>query len=251
MNKALLDAGHKDLSLNPGQENSLAALKASLESSSAVTSDSIASVARIVSVWPYKDRLAGLDALRCVARYHTAAKFADPQGRSLLDIAIQSSFADGEAPNENAVMMGARTIANLFGSADGRSLVSSNVDKILSFLERALGISGGDAIGQFNRNVLIAITTSAINLAVLVHKEKLLSPEQRRRLLLALGRVLKDQTDSEVLYRALVATGTILKASKAEGATIEGLYGMIDGAAKKSTEERVAGVADECKALVA
>lgn len=251
VNKALIDAGHKDLSLNPGQENSLEALKTSLESSTAVNSDSIASVARIVSAWPYKDRLAGLDALRCVARYHVAAKFTDSQGRSLLDITIQSSFADGEAPNENAVMMGARTIANLFGSADGRSLVSSNVDKILAFLDRTLGISGGDAIGKFNRNVLIAVTTSAINLAVLVHKEKLLSPEQRRRLLLALGKILKDQTDSEVLYRALVATGTILTASKAEGATIEGLYGMIDGAAKKSTEERVTGVADECKALVA
>lgn len=247
----MISSGRKDTALNPGQESALQSLKASLESSSAVSADSIAVAVKIVTEWPYGDRLAGLDVLRCLARYHTAAKFTDSQGRSLLDIAIESSLPSDEAANENAVMMGCRTIANLFASADGRSLISSNVNKVLAFLERTLGLDGSEAIGKFNRNVLIAVTTAAINLSVLVHKEKLLSPEQRRRLLLLAGAVVRDQTDSEILYRGLVALGTVLKASKAEAATIEGLYGLADGAAKKSDEERVKGVAEECKVLIA
>ncbi|KAL7948097.1 PFU domain-containing protein [Trichoderma barbatum] len=249
VNKTMVSSGRKDVALNPGEESNLQSAKAALDSSKAISAPTLNVILKIVTEWPYSDRLAGLDLLRCVARYPIAAQFKGPQNESLLDVAITSSIPDDFPPNENAAMMGARTIVNLFGSADGRSLASSQADKAISFLERVTGIKGGEPIGKFNRNVLVALTTVAVNYSVLVNKEKLLNPEQRRRLVAVLGAILKDQTDSEVLYRALVALGTILSTSKDEAKSL-GVAAWIEGAAGKNSEERIKGVANECLKVI-
>ncbi|KAM6535807.1 WD repeat protein Lub1 [Fusarium falciforme] len=204
---------------------------------------------RILTQWPYSDRLAGLDLLRCVAKYPLAAQFSDPEVGSLLDLAIAASLPEGEKPSDNAAMMGLRTLANMFSSANGRSIISAQSDKAIALLERVVGVST-DPIGPYNRNVLIATTTAAINLSVLVHRERLLTPDQRRRLAVVLGAILSrdGQTDSEVLYRALVALGTLLSASKAEIKGL-GVKGWIQGAASGSVEDRVKAVAAECAKL--
>ncbi|KAL5088887.1 hypothetical protein Trisim1_006033 [Trichoderma cf. simile WF8] len=249
VNKTMVSSGRKDVALNPGEEATLQSSKEALDSSKAITTPTLNVILKIVTEWPYADRLAGLDLLRCVARYPIAAQFKGPQDLTLLDIAVASSIPDDFPPNENAAMMGARTIANLFSSADGRSLASSKADKAISFLERVTGIKGGEPIGKFNRNVLVALTTVAVNYSVLVNKEKLLNPEQRRRLVTVLGTILKDQTDSEVLYRALVALGTILSTSKDEAKSL-GVAAWVEGAASKSSEERIKGVANECLKVI-
>ncbi|KAL6690634.1 PFU domain-containing protein [Trichoderma pleuroticola] len=249
VNKTMMSSGRKDVALNPGEDATLQSSKAALDASKAISTPTLNVILKIVTEWPYSDRLAGLDLLRCVARFPIAAQFKGPQNETLLDIAVVSSIPDDFPPNENAAMMGARTIANLFGSADGRSLASSQADKAISFLERVTGIKGGEPIGKFNRNVLVALTTVAVNYSVLVNKEKLLNPEQRRRLVTVLGTILKDQTDSEVLYRALVALGTILSTSKDEAKSL-GVAAWVEGAASKSSEERIKGVADECLKVI-
>ncbi|OTA04485.1 Doa1, WD protein required for ubiquitin-mediated proteolysis [Trichoderma parareesei] len=249
VNKTMISSGRKDVALNPGEESALLSVKAALESSKVIAVPELNVILKIVTEWPYSDRLAGLDLLRCVARFPIAAQFKGPLGESLMDIATASSIPDDIPPNEHAAMMGARTLANLFGSADGRSLMSSQADKAISFLERITGIKGGEPINKFNRNVLVAVATVAVNYSVLVNKEKLLSPEQRRRLVAVLGAVLKDQTDSETLYRALVALGTILSTSKDEAKSL-GVAAWVQGAANKSSEERIKGVATECLNLI-
>lgn len=203
---------------------------------------------RIVTQWPYGDRLPGLDVLRCMARYPLAAQYSGPQGKTLLDVAIGASVPDGEEPSENAAMMGARTVANLFGSADGRSLVSSQADRAMAFLERLAGIEGGGPVGKSNRNVAIALTTSLVNFAVLAQKEKLLSSTQRRRLVALAGAALEDQTDAEVLYRGLVALGTVL-GDTAEAAGGQDVGAWIRAAKDRCAEERVRSVVNECLGL--
>ncbi|RDA90314.1 hypothetical protein CP533_0395 [Ophiocordyceps camponoti-saundersi (nom. inval.)] len=244
INKNMISSGRKDAALNPGEESTLHSLRAVLETSKPIQPQSLGLIFKVVTQWPHSDRLAGLDLLRCVARYPVAAQYTSPRGMTLLEVAIDASFPSDAAPNENAVMMGARAVANLFGSAEGRSLVNSHADVIISFLERI----GSEGIGKFNRNLLIAITTSVINLAVLVYREKLLSDDQRRRLVDVVRAVLKDQTDSEVLYRALVAIGTMLEASAIEfkGSGVAELLLATKG---RCQEERVSSVADECLAL--
>ncbi|KAF7538110.1 hypothetical protein G7Z17_g12702 [Cylindrodendrum hubeiense] len=247
INKNMVSSGRKDAAFNPDEESILGALRESLESSKPIPPRALGLVVRLVTQWPYADRLPGLDLLRCVVKFPLAADFSDPQHGSLLELAVSASIpSDGTAPSENAAMMGLRTVANLFSSANGRSVVSAQADKAISFLERVTGVSGGEPIGPFNRNVLIAATTVAINLAVLAHRERLLSVEQRRRLVIVLGAILnKDQTDSEVLYRALVALGTVLSASTQESANL-GVAGWIKAAGARSSEDRVKAVAAEC-----
>lgn len=249
INKNMVSSGRKDAAFNPGEESALQSLRSALESSKAIPSGTLDLVVRIVTQWPYSDRLPGLDLLRCMAKYPVVAQLSDAQHGSLLDLAIASSIPGDSPPTENAVMMGARTMANLFGTADGRSLASSQADKAISFMERIVGIKGGDAIGKFNRNVLIAVTTSAVNFSVLVNKEKLLTTEQRLRLLVVLGAILKEQNDSEVLYRALVALGTILSGTTAEASNLGGVSAWVEQAEKTGSEDRVKALARECKKL--
>ncbi|PTB44856.1 hypothetical protein M441DRAFT_64536 [Trichoderma asperellum CBS 433.97] len=249
VNKTMISSGRKDVALNPGEESVLHSSKEALDSSKPISLPTLNVILKVVTEWPYADRLAGLDLLRCVARFPIAAQFKGPENETLIDIATASAVPDDFPPNENAAMMGARTIANLFGSADGRSLAKSDADKAISFLERIVGIKGGEPIGKFNRNVLVAVTTVAVNYSVLVNKEKLLGPEQRRRLVAVLGVILNDQTDSEVLYRALVALGTILSTSKDEAKSL-GVTAWVEGAATKSSEERIKGVVSECLKVI-
>ncbi|KAJ3466714.1 hypothetical protein MRS44_004278 [Fusarium solani] len=249
INKNMVSSGRKDAALNPSDESLLADLRSALESSRPVPQTALPLLVRILTQWPYSDRLAGLDLLRCVAKYPLAAQFSDPEVGSLLDLAIAASLPDGEKPSDNAAMMALRTLANMFSSANGRSIISAQSDKAIALLERVVGIST-DPIGPYNRNVLIATTTAAINLSVLVHRERLLTPDQRRRLAIVLGAILSrdGQTDSEVLYRALVALGTLLSASKAEIKGL-GVKEWIQGAASGSVEDRVKAVAAECAKL--
>ncbi|CAJ0544619.1 Ff.00g037070.m01.CDS01 [Fusarium sp. VM40] len=246
INKNMISSGRKDAALNPSDESTLSDLRTALESNKPVPQTAIPLLVRILTQWPYSDRLAGLDLLRCVVKYPLVAQFTDPSAGSLLDLAFAASLPQGETPNENAAMMGLRTVANIFSTANGRSVVSAQSDEAISFLERIIGVSS-EPIGPFNRNILIAATTVAINLSVLVHRERLLAPEQRRRLAILLGKILSQdgQTDSEVLYRALVALGTLLSASKAEAAKL-GIKGWIQSAVGRSSEERVKSVAAEC-----
>ncbi|TQV90812.1 polyubiquitin binding protein [Cordyceps javanica] len=253
VNKTMISSGRKDTALNPGEESSLDALRTALESSSSIPADALPSLVKVVTQWPYGDRLAGLDLLRCVARFHTVAKYKDAATQTtLVDLAITASLPSDETPpNENAAMMGARTLANLFSTADGRSLANARVDAVLSFLERVTGIRGGAAIGPHNRNLLIAATTVAINLAVLVNKEKLLSANERRRLLQVTGALLKGQSDSEVLYRGLVALGTVAATSRGDATAVPGISGWVKEASGKASEDRVRAVAAECAKIVA
>ena len=245
VNKNMVSSGRKDAALNPGEESLLQSLRQALESAKPIPPLALDLVVRIVTQWPYSDRLPGLDVLRCVAKYPAAAEYSDPQHGTMLDVAIGSSLPSDAPPGENAAMMGARTIANLFGSANGRSLISSHADQAVSFLERLAGAKGGDAVGETNRNIRIALSTSALNLSVLVHRERLLSAEQRRRVLVLLLRMLTRDADSEVLYRAAVALGTMLSASKAEAAGLD-VAAAVRAARERCPEERVRAAADEC-----
>ncbi|KAG5982182.1 hypothetical protein E4U55_002200 [Claviceps digitariae] len=248
VNKTMIASGRKDVALNPGEESVLQSLRRALENSQPIPVQSFDLVVRMVTAWPYGDRLAALDLLRCIVRYPSVAQFSDAQHGSALDLAMTFSITSDSPPNENAVMMGTRAIANICATVDGRSLITTQASKVIQYLERVVGTKGDDAIGQFNRNVLIAVTTSALNLSVLVNKEKLLTPDQRRRLVIVLGAALDGQTDSEVLYRGLVALGTLLASSK-EIMTGLAVGAWIQGAKDRATEDRVKAVANECLGL--
>ncbi|KAG6205420.1 hypothetical protein E4U35_002619 [Claviceps purpurea] len=249
VNKTLIASGRKDIALNPGEVTVLESLRQALENGQSIPVQSLGLVVRMVTTWPYGDRLAALDLLRCIARFPSVAQFSDAQHGTALDLAMAFSISSDSDPNENAVMMGTRAVANMCATADGRSLIISRANNVVQYLERVVGVKGGNAIGKFNRNLLIAVATSALNLSVLVDKEKLLTPDQRRRLIVVLGAILDEQSDSEVLYRGLIALGTLLVSAKEVTVGLE-VGAWIRGAKARATEDRVKAVADECLALL-
>lgn len=253
INKTMIASGRKDVALNPGEVEVLGDLRSALEASKAIPPRSIELVIRIVSSWDYADRLAGLDLLRCIARHHVVAQLSTPQFPSLIHLTVTSALppSEGEtAPNENAVMMGIRVIANIFATADGRSLANSQAEVAISFLERVVGARPGSTpIGKFNRNVLIASSTAALNYAVLVSRERLLTPKLQQRLFSVIGAVLADQTDAEVLYRGIVALGTLFSASPRAAGNLD-LKGWLKGAAERGSDDRILNVANETSRLL-
>ncbi|KAI0111136.1 ubiquitin homeostasis protein lub1 [Nemania sp. FL0031] len=256
VNSALVAAGRKGISLNPSSQSTLEALKQALESNNPVTDDlTISLVVMMCTQWDYSDRLAPLDLLRCIATSPATARFRSGEN-SPVKIAISAALEDipdGSQPNENCTMMALRTIANLFKTADGRKLLAqpSEASAAISFIGRVVGIRGQPAIGPFNRNLLLALTTVAINYAVLASKQLgSISTDNQIRLTSSLALVLQKQTDPEVIYRALVAVGTLITVIGKAAPEARSLSSSIKSAKERVSEARVQTIANECLSLL-
>lgn len=259
LNSALVAAGRKDYSLNPSAQHALAELRQTLEAGKPVTDETtINIVVMMCTQWDYTDRLAPLDVLRCIAPSPAVAKFQYPSAGSIVQVAVAGALdgvPPGSEPNENMAMMAARTIANLFKSAPGRKQIGSSksdVDTAISFFERVLGVGGRTApIGEFNRNLLVALATAMLNFAVLPSRESSCVARQAQvRLLDALVKILGKQSDGEVVFRALVATGTLITVVGPASPEAKSLKELIKGAGDRVADDRVKGVVAECLELI-
>ncbi|KAI1372528.1 PFU-domain-containing protein [Hypoxylon crocopeplum] len=257
VNAALVAAGRKDYSLNPPAQQALAAVRQRLEANQPVVDEgSINLVVMMCTQWDYSDRLAPLDLLRCIATSPASAKFRSANFGSLVQIAVSAALDGvpaGGQPNENYAMMAARAIVNLFRSTEGRRLLAQPAEglRVASFIDRVLGIGGQPAIGPFNRNLLVALTTSTLNLAVLASREPgNVSANVQVRLLTALARILQKQTDGEVVFRALVAAGTLITVIGKTAPEARSLSSPIALSKDRVSESRVKEVADECLSLL-
>ncbi|KAB5546935.1 PUL domain-containing protein [Coniochaeta sp. 2T2.1] len=278
VNTNLIASGNKQHALNPAQESTLKDLVSTLTAASGttkvpnITDAAVSLVIKLSTDWPYKDRLPGLDLLRCIAPSPALPRIHDSIVQTALSAALQPDADNPGTPiNENTVMMALRTITNLFASPAGRSFVANSAHDVLSTLERIVGVSegvpsqanaGAGPIGKTNRNVQIALTSAAFNytcLAYLQHKKNKdavdvaeVGVDVLALLCNILGRVINDQTDSEVLYRALMALGMVLAIGGEVRDTVRALDAekWIRDAIKKGAEQRVKDVGAECLAYL-
>ncbi|KAI4866456.1 PFU-domain-containing protein [Hypoxylon rubiginosum] len=257
VSSALVAAGRKEHSLNPPAQVALGAARRRLEAGEPVVDEgSISLIVMMCTQWDYSDRLAPLDLLRCLATSPAAARFKSSEFGSLVQIAVSAALdgiPPGGQPNENCAMMTARTIANLFRSTEGRKLLAqpSEALRVASFVDRVLGIGGQPAIGPFNRNLLVALTTAMVNFAVLGSREPgSISADVQVRFLTALARILQTQTDGEVVFRALVAAGTLITVIGKTAPEARSLSSPITSSKDRVSEPRVKEVADECLSLL-
>ncbi|KAF7955108.1 uncharacterized protein EAE97_000367 [Botrytis byssoidea] len=250
VNKALINDGQKGVSLNPEELEVLQTLRKHLESTGATnTSQSVSGgldlAIKLSTHWPYKDRLAGLDLLRLLAIAPETATFRTNDGQSIIDVFSQAAL-ESSPPSENHVMMAVRGFANLFDSTEGRQLATDNFDKVHDLIKTAIQAST-------NRNLLVAATTVYINYAVLFTET---DPdfEQVLAVLDTVTSILKTQVDSEVIYRGLVALGTLLTVGdeiREAGKDVYGVLTAVDGCVKKATDPRVKNVGKEIRELLA
>ncbi|KAH7311816.1 WD40-repeat-containing domain protein [Rhexocercosporidium sp. MPI-PUGE-AT-0058] len=250
LSQALVASGQKDLGLTSAEVSILNTLSKHLDTSGATAkSQSVEGglelIIKMVTTWPYKDRMPGLDLLRLLIVAPDTAKFDHPGG-NIVDLLLVGAV-ETDAPAENHVMMAIRAFANLFSSAEGRALAIKEFEKIQDTVSTAIKDST-------NRNLLVAATTVYINYAVLFLSDKdSASFEHVLAIVDTISKILSSQNDSEVIFRALVATGTILYLDDEIKCAAKDVYGVeksISTALVKATDPRIKNAAREIRELL-
>ncbi|KUJ09495.1 putative polyubiquitin binding protein [Mollisia scopiformis] len=251
LNQALLAEGRKDISMNPTELTVLSNLCKHLETVGATkTSQSVRGgldlAIKLAIEWPYKDRLPGLDLLRLLVVAPDTATFTHSGGANIVDI-LEVGATETETPAENHVMMAVRAFANLFESMEGRQLAVREFDKIQKVITASIANST-------NRNLLVAASTVYINYSVYFKSEgDKTSFEHVLAVLDILGKILSTQTDSEAVYRALVATGTLLTLDDEIKSAAKDVYGIeksVSTAVGKAMDPRIKNLAGEIRGLL-
>ncbi|KAI9733540.1 MAG: hypothetical protein M1834_003141 [Cirrosporium novae-zelandiae] len=261
INTQLIKEGHKDGALNPPELQTLASVIQFLESHppssakpTALEPDALELIIKLTTAWPPQHRIPGLDLLRLVAAATPSlASYKNSHDQTIVSILEESGvFSDTQRPNN--MMLAIRTFANMFSTDKGAELADAQFDTIISnLINQATKITT-------NRNLTISITTLYINYAVLLtttatpdRKGSPASIERGRILLKDLVDVISRVSDSEALYRALVAAGTLLTIGpdvKVAAKQEYGIEAVLKLAEQKTKEPRIKGVVGEIRELL-
>lgn len=256
LNQRLTDEGSSDLSLSSSLLSLLNSVVQPLEqalstttSTANVIKESVPVVLHIVTAWPPADRLPGLDLLRLLTAASPAiAIYRGPDKESIVDALVASGVFD-EQERPNNIMLAIRVFSNLFDTSEGRDLADVNFEKMLALVKN-------HATAKANRNLTIAITTLYLNFATLFTSPSHLSlPSSMDRSLVLMDELAQLSTlpDSEAVYRALVAAGTLLGLGEELRMAAREVYDLEVAVSKveaRLKEPRVNGVASEIKALL-
>lgn len=239
-NQALVNDGNKGLSLNPSDIDQLNSAVASMERGNLKDVDfaAIDLIVKAATEWPPEKRLPGLDLLRLLFAAEESSAYLTTD-HNILTLLAQSGVFEPTSPLNNT-MMAVRSLSNLFKTEIGRATASEEFEQLHGFISPFLTSP--------NRNLIIAVTTLCINYSVLLTSEN--NADRALSLLDDLSRILNSATDSEAIYRALVATGTLLCLGNdfcEAGRDILQLGTAISAAEKKAKEPRVKNVVAEIR----
>ncbi|POS88025.1 hypothetical protein EPUL_001450 [Erysiphe pulchra] len=243
LNADLIKSNQKELSLNPVELSVIASLCDNLKllSTSTISDPEVEVAVKVATKWPYKDRLPGLDLLRLLAIVPTAVTFTYPGEKSLIDILLTGSTQEFPFA-ENHVMMAIRAFANLFDSIQGRKLALEGFEKIHRLIKTSASVTT-------NRNLLVAATTVYINFSVYLFNEKSTGYfDLTIAVVDMLSNLLSNQVDSEVIYRALVAMGTLISIDEDVKLAAKDIYSatsVVEKAMNKASDPRIRNVGQE------
>ena len=259
LNEQLINEGSKDVSLNPHQVELLQNMTTHLDQSPSAASKKSSAVTNglelvmgIVTSWPAAQRLPGLDLLRLLAAATPAtAEYRASNGDSVIDV-LASSGVFEDRDRTNNIMLAVRVFANLFETEKGRSLADDNFDKIHTLVAKSGAVGSAT-----NRNLTVAVTTLYINYAVLctseTHSSLPSSLDRAFSLLDDLTTLMRGATDSEAIYRGLVAAGTLLSLGEEVQMAARDVYD-IEGALKQAEqgvkEPRIKGLIAEIRGVL-
>ncbi|KAF2743367.1 phospholipase A-2-activating protein [Sporormia fimetaria CBS 119925] len=242
-NQKLVDEGHKDLSFNPEDIRQLQATVTAIEKGDEknIDAEGVDLIVKAATEWPADKRLPALDLLRLLFTFSVPVTYLTLQ-QSILQLLADSGVFENTSPTNNT-MMAIRSLGNLFNTEEGRAVATDEFDKLHKFVSPFLTSN--------NRNLIIAVTTLYINYAVLLAANS--NADRALTLLDDLSKILNVATDSEAVYRGLVATGTLLSlgAEYCEaGRDVFQLGTAITNAAEKVKEPRVKNVVAEIRKML-
>jgi phospholipase A-2-activating protein len=239
-NEKLIDEGHKELSLNPADIEELEATIQALEKGREkdIEPAGIDIIVRAATQWPAEKRLPAIDLLRLLFAFSTPFTYLTLQQSILQLLADSGVFKETSPPNNT--MMAIRSFSNMFKTEEGRAVANDEFDRLHGFV--------ASFITSPARNLIIAITTLYINYSVLFSSNN--NADRALTLLDDLSKILNSATDSEAVYRALVATGTVLSLSDdycEAGRDVFQLESALSRAADKVREPRIKNVVAEIR----
>lgn len=252
LNSRLIEEGAKDLSINASQLELIEQILSESAQPTETIRKGIKIIVHIATEWPPADRLPGLDLLRLLtAASPELASYSTSSGQNLIAILAKSGvFEDKDRVNN--IMLATRTFSNLFETAKGRQLAESEFDQIHTLVKHA---SSGENLE--NRNLVIAVTTLYLNYSVLFtstpYSDSHLSIDRGLLLLDSLATILETSTDSEAIYRGLVAIGTLVGLGEELQMAANDVYdvpALLAKAEKASKEPRIKAIVAEVKALL-
>lgn len=167
---------------------------------------------------------------------------------SILEVLSASEALSPTTSNANMAMLSLRALTNLFSHRSGRDYAIANFTQIHDLVSPYVQTTSG----AVNRNIHIALTTLYINFAVhFTHDQgKAETADRAKALVIDLLALLKDKkvVDSETIYRALVALGTLISTNKPASASE--VKSAIAAAATTAKEPRIKGVVEEIQAML-
>lgn len=241
-NQKLVDEGDKGISLNP---TDLEELDATIEALSKgmekeLEPSGIDLIVKAATQWPKDRRLPALDFLRLLFAYSIPVTYLTLQ-QSILQLLEDSGvFASTSPPNNT--MMAVRSISNLFRTEEGRAVAGDEFDRLHKLVQ--------PLITSNHKNLLIAVTTLYTNYAVLLLSNN--NADRALTLLDDLSKLLNNATgdNPEAVYRALVATGTLLSLGPdfcEAGRDVFQIDAAVNHAEEKVKEPRVKYVCGEIR----
>lgn len=252
LNDQLITEGSKDIALNPDQILVLQNVTAELQKPSPSTTFNFSQGLEVVSVatkWPPSHLLPVLDLLRLLTPVTPSVGKMTGKETSIIDV-IKDSGVLSDLDRPNNVMLATRAIANLFETTAGRALADERFAQIHDAVKPAAYVGN-------HRNLSIAITTLYINFAVLCSapsNRHLTSSRERAIILLTdLAHILSQEKDSEVVYRALVAVGTLVSLGVHVQTAVKEveLPNLMEKVASRVKEPRVKKVIGEIEDMMA
>ncbi|KAJ8112182.1 hypothetical protein OPT61_g5388 [Boeremia exigua] len=200
-NQVLVDDGQKGISFNPSGVEQLSKTVAALKKGVGKNVDlaGVDLLLKAATQWPAEKRLPALDLLRLALILEEPAAYLVSPDQNFVGSLVDSGAFSADSPPNNT-MMAVRCVSNLLQTENGRLLASTEFDAIHPLISPFVTSS--------NRNLIIALTTLYINYSVLLTSEN--NADRALSLLDDLAKILNSATDSEAVYRALVATGTLL-----------------------------------------
>ncbi|GAA5833163.1 hypothetical protein JCM11251_005165 [Rhodosporidiobolus azoricus] len=219
------DPSTSSLALSPTELSSLdrliAYLLAALASPSGAGSpaeEDLAVVDKILTTWPASSRFPALDLARLLA-------LSAPTSGSF-PVIFSSSTNPSES--ETNAMLALRALANLFVPFVGKATMQGEAVDVVGALRRR-----GTKTG-LNKNGKVAMATVALNFSVLATQKSL--DGKAAGDLAALAIELLQDSDSEVIYRALMALGNLLVSFDTLASLNEASVQQIKGAAKEAAQ---------------
>lgn len=251
LNDKLLQEGDKEMCLNPEEIQGLDALIQALEAKkgpaaiSKTTLVAMPTLVRIITIWDATQRLPVLDLLRlatAASPIPTAYEHSGDTSQTLIDILAAAGVFEKSQPNN--AMLGTRAFVNIFDSSKSREYAEI-------YFQRIFQLASSAVEGSSNKNLKVAVATLALNYAVLFASKQ--SVDQAKSLLPYLTGTLASESDSETLFRAMVAVGTLLSMGgevKAAAVRIHLVRRAVDNAVGRVSEPRIEQIGAEIALLI-